>query len=491
MNGGAYRRIGGADIRCSDDDLFALFSQRTDEPIDSRVLPDAEASDIDGNAVDAYRKERTLAHPSAQELNWTDDDLVFSLGGTKKVDNHFKPTLAGVLLFGSQQALRRLVPACRVDYIRVPGRTWVEDPERRFDAIEMRGNLISLIPRVISAVLDDIPKTFSIDGGPQRVDRPALPQVAVREAVVNAVMHRSYAINQPIQVIRYANRLEIRNPGYSLKSEDRFDEPGSQIRNPTIAEVLHETRFAENKGSGIRVMRRVMQEAGLTPPTFNSDRVSETFTAFFLFHHFLNEDDLLWLAGFKDFSLNDEQLRAVIFARELGAIDNKSFRDLTGLDTLKASKNLTALRDVGILESKGSGNQAYYAPGPELLARLSLGGNSQDSDETFQGKDSKLGTSAKTIGFDELTPSLKSQLTHLRLKKRRRREDVEGFILAVCAWKALSAKEISELLSNNQTYVQQTFLSQMVERGELEYRYPEMVNHPDQKYKTKGVQKGG
>ena len=67
-------------------------------------------------------------------------------------------------------------------------------------------------------------------------------------------------------------QVEIRNPGFSLKSQDHLDEPGSQLRNPKIAAALYDTRLAETKGSGIRVMRESMEQAGLTPPLFESDR---------------------------------------------------------------------------------------------------------------------------------------------------------------------------------------------------------------------------
>ena len=57
-------------------------------------------------------------------------------------------------------------------------------------------------------------------------------------------MHRSYRIHGAIQIIRYANRLEIRNPGHSIKAEEQLGEPGSETRNPRIAAVLHEVLTA-------------------------------------------------------------------------------------------------------------------------------------------------------------------------------------------------------------------------------------------------------
>ena len=88
-------------------------------------------------------------------------------------------------------------------------------------------------------------------------------------------------------LIRYSNRLEVRNPGYSLKSPERLGEPGSETRNPAIAMVLHELKLAETKGSGIRVMRDEMETRGLSPPLLDSDRTGNQFVCQLLFHHFL------------------------------------------------------------------------------------------------------------------------------------------------------------------------------------------------------------
>ena len=154
-------------------------------------------------------------------------------------------------------------------------------------------------------MLDDLPKGFALEEGDlQRQDKPVIPLRVIREALVNALMHRSYRSHSPVQIIRYANRLEIRNPGFSLKSPEHLGEPGSQPRNPKIAAALYDTRFAETKGSGIRVMRESMEQAGLTPPLFESDRGNDQFVARYFFHHFLGADDMAWLARFKDAQLS-------------------------------------------------------------------------------------------------------------------------------------------------------------------------------------------
>ena len=85
-------------------------------------------------------------------------------------------------------------------------------------------------------------------------------------------------IRPRMRVIRYDNRIEIKNPGFSLKPLDSFMLPGSELRNPFISSVFHETNLAETKGSGISTIHRLMEEASLEQPTFDSSRDNNTFT---------------------------------------------------------------------------------------------------------------------------------------------------------------------------------------------------------------------
>jgi ATP-dependent DNA helicase RecG len=218
---GAFRRVGSTDQEGSEDDLVALYAGQQVEAFDGAVLPDTDLSDIDPAAVQEYRRLRERANPSADELSWNDDDLLRAVSAVVRQGAKLKPTVAGLLLFGTPQALRRCFPMMRIDYIRVPGRRRVEDPNHRFDTLEIRAPLLTAIRRAEAAVRDELMQSFSLpEGALARQDEPALPLRVIREAIVNAVMHRSYRIQGPVQIIRYANRLEVRNPGHSVKAEE-------------------------------------------------------------------------------------------------------------------------------------------------------------------------------------------------------------------------------------------------------------------------------
>ena len=396
---GAYRRVGPTDQEGTEDDLIVLYAGHQIDTLDAALLTDADMDDIDPAAVDDYRQQRRAINPDAEELAWSNEDLLRSLGCTKRESGQLKPTVAGIILFGSAVALRRCFPMMRIDYIRVPGRRWVENPDHRFDTLEIRAPLFTAIRRATNTVRDELIQSFSLpEGALAREDEPTLPLRVIREAIVNAVMHRSYRIHGAIQIIRYANRLEIRNPGHSIKAEEQLGEPGSETRNPRIAAVLHEVNVAETKGSGIRAMRELMLAHDLLPPTFESSRRPDQFVATFLFHHFLGPDDLAWLRRLTTEPISDEESRALVFVRELGAIDNAAYRAINRTDTLNASLHLRRLRDLDMLEMKGAGSRTYYVPGQSFLAAPEIAPDVPDSHQPAGDHSPRTGR-ARPVGW--------------------------------------------------------------------------------------------
>ena len=514
----AYRRIGSTDQRCTEDDLACFYQDRGSETYDEQILNDAVVNDFDPDALALYRQLRREVDPEAEELRWTDQDLLEALGAVRTNDGQSRPTVAGMLLFGTSKALRRYFPMMRIDYIRVPGVRWVKDPDRRFDTVEIRNPLIRAIQRARAAILDDLPRAFSLPAGEtQGKDIPLLPDRVIREVIANAVMHRSYRVHGSIQIIRYANRLEIRNPGYSLKAEERLGEPGSETRNPKIAAVFHEIKFAETKGSGIRVMRNLMDNRSLSPPVLQSDRTGNNFLAILLFHHFLSQDDLDWLAIFAEHNLSDDERKALVSAREVGAIDNSSYRNLNrGIDTLSASRHLKRLCDFDLVLKKGQGTSTYYVPTDRLLSNWNkiqsreseaqsrefeaqsreFEAQSGESEAQSGESEAQSGESEAQSGELMLDPWTAPRSAWMKALPSGLREEVlalpgkadknrlDQLVENLCRWKDLPLVALAGIVSRNENYLQERIVTPMVRAGRIRFSIPTEPNHPKQTYRS-------
>ena len=524
---GAFRRIGPSDEKCSEEDMY-LFYQSADT-YDSCIVDDADLDDIDENALNFYRKLRKEVNPDAEELTLNDVDLLRALGAIKKnKQGGYDLTYTGLLVFGKQMSLRRLVPSFRVDYIRISGNQWLADGDNRFEqTIDMRGPLILMVNKACSAVMDDLPKGFELKKDSMQASTPAiLPNKVLREAIVNSYIHRSNRVNQPIQIIRYSNRIEIHNPGYSLKPQDDWGEPGSMLRNPRISEIFHDTNLAETKGTGIGAMRRLMKEAGLMPPTFESNHEANKFTARLLLHHFLSKENVEWLAQYAEFGLVNEQKLALVFVREVGAIDNATYRQLdSSITHARARLEIHKLCDLGFLEKKGQGRNTYYIrtskvvsfgerlrpQGKRLLPQLgtlcerlppqhgTLGEKIPPQHGTLGEKiPPQHGTLGEKIppqhGTFEIESQPKSRNELLKelpkglqervakLGKWASREKVSQLLVDLCAFKPYSYEELALIIQRAAKPMKDKYIKPLRLANKLFYWIPEMINHPLQKY---------
>jgi ATP-dependent DNA helicase RecG len=472
---GALRRVGSTDQFCTDDDMH-IFYQNT-KSYDQTPVHGATLSEVDENALKRYRVLREKVNPVAEELTYNDIELLQSLGCVNK-ENPIELNVAGLLLFGNSKIQRSTFPMFRTDYIRVAGNTWVENPDDRFISIDMRGPLILVLYRLIEAINADLPKGFLLTENELQAESTGLPMKALREAIVNALMHRSYREHRPTQIIRYDNRIEIINPGFSLKAEEKLGLPGSETRNPFIAAVFHDTNLAETKGSGIRAMRRMMEKAHLVPPTFESSRENNEFTSRLLLHHFLDEYDLKWLNQFEGFNLTDSQKQALIFVREVGAIDNLTYRQMAECDSVQAGNDLRLLRSYELLLPKGKRKTTYYVPGKGLSTSLSdLNTPAPDLNTP------PLDLNTPPPDLNTPPPEIFERITALK-KREHDKKKVESIILELCALKPFKASEIAGYFQKEESYFKRKYLSSMISEKKLKYLYPEMLNHPDQAYIT-------
>ena len=487
---GVWRRGLNGDYECSQQELEPLLLAKSGVSFEQVQLADAHWDDLDPSAIEQYRTLRAKVRPYAEELQASDTEMLYALNLVKKRGDEWVPNIAGLLLMGKPLALRRLLPAVRVDYVRISGTQWVEDPDQRFSiTLDLREPLLRLIPKLEATITDDLPRHFRLnEGSTQRSDQPLLPHKVVREAVVNAVMHRDYQVNQPVLVVRYSNRIEIRNAGYSLKPEISLGEMGSKLRNPVIASVLYDVSFAETKGSGIRTMRRLLEQSGLTAPVFISKIIENEFVATYLLHQLLGEEQLHWLTQFSHLHLTDNEAKALLLAKETGAVDNAGLRAISGLDTLSASQILGKLHhQYHLLEQGGAGPATYY----QLAQRLK-----NDDQLMLFPVNEDVFTEANTSDFDPNTSDLGPNTSELdlpdelkqmidRLTPKARKESLWPVIVWLCSLQPYKAEQLAAQLSRKVGPLKNAHLNVLRENeGLIEYLYPEVINHPNQAYKT-------
>lgn len=174
------------------------------------------------------------------------------------------PTIGGVLLFGVDRG--RHFPDAWIQAGRFAG----VDRSHIVDNVEISTPLAQAVADAV-AFVDRHTMHGAEIGSVRRRDRPSIPPVAVREAVINAVAHADYAqLGAPIRIAMFDDRLEVESPGllpFGLTVSD-LSRGVSKLRNRVIGRVFHELGLIEQWGSGVQRMTAACLDAGLPAPVF-------------------------------------------------------------------------------------------------------------------------------------------------------------------------------------------------------------------------------
>jgi ATP-dependent DNA helicase RecG len=182
------------------------------------------------------------------------------------------------------------------------------------------------------------------------------PIEALREAVLNAIIHRDYFDVANFALIKvYDDHIWITNPGglpEGITLEELSRPHKSRLRNPQIAKAFYLTGLIEQYGSGTVRMIEWMKEAGLPAPEYKEEQGG--FSVYF-YKDIFTEENL------RKMGLNDRQIKAVKYVKEKGRITNKEYQEICEVKKRQASEDLGLLEAKGVLERVGiTGKGTHY-----------------------------------------------------------------------------------------------------------------------------------
>ena len=262
-----------------------------------------------------------------------------------------QPVNAAVLLFGKEP--RRFFNNAQVHCFHFHG-TEKRKPIASQQPYE--GTLFEVIDQAVEFVLAKIDRRVGTRAdGIQVPIEFEVPRSVITEAVVNAVAHRDYRSTGFVQVLLFANRIEVWNPGElpaGLTPELLREPHGPMPRNPLIAEPLFRVQYVEKAGTGTTDMIADCREAGLPEPAFRQSGPHCVTTIW---------RDWLTDAVMDELGLNERQRKAVAYLKQNGTITNREYQDVTGAVVRTAARDLKKLVESGAVKQMGStGRNTYY-----------------------------------------------------------------------------------------------------------------------------------
>ncbi|PKO22148.1 MAG: transcriptional regulator [Chloroflexi bacterium HGW-Chloroflexi-1] len=331
----------------SPSELSSLLLERGEAGFESRPVPDAALDDLDPNAIHTYLD--ALGAPAGGA--WT--KVLLARGCLTQTPAGLTPTYAGMLLFGRQP--QRFLHNAEIILVRYPGPV-MQDEFLRHDAA---GTLPDQIRQAEAFVAANMRRGMKIRGF-TREETAEYPISVVREAIVNAVAHRDYAIRgEGIRVLMFSDHLEVYSPGRlpgHVTLDNLIHERFS--RNEAIVQALSDLGFVERLGYGIDRMVAAMAEAELPPPVFE-----ETVAGFRVTLRGRGDDLVSHEPGQRwgNRRLTPRQEAALAYLVERGSITNREFRELApDVSDETIRRDLADLVDQGLIMRIGDRRATYY-----------------------------------------------------------------------------------------------------------------------------------
>lgn len=261
--GRIYIRIGPRRAIASEQEERILSERRVSyaRSFDASPCRECELKNLALGIFDAYRRE-AIATDIIEENHRAIEEQLSSL---RFYNPQLQcPTHAGILLFGKNP--RYYLPGAYIQYLKIDG-IHLTDP--LFDQAEIYGDLLSVLRELDIRIKTGIAsKLFPVSPLKEKLI-PEYPEWAIREILMNAVMHRDYQSNTPIRFYWFSDRIEIHSPGglYGEVTPENYTRQNS-YRNPVIAEAMKSLGYVNRYGYGIQRTQKLLVDNENPPAEF-------------------------------------------------------------------------------------------------------------------------------------------------------------------------------------------------------------------------------
>ncbi|HEX29386.1 TPA: hypothetical protein ENG04_04825 [Candidatus Poribacteria bacterium] len=345
----AFQRVGKTNQRISASKIRELAKQeRVRLHWDERICEGATLEDIDEEKVRWYLERREKIRNVKKPMDMSLEELLVNIGALSK--EVMKPTNAGILFFGVNP--QRFFINSQLRVAKFKG-TEVIHPV--IDRIDCRGTLWEMVEMAEEFIRRNIRLlSFRVSTSFQREDKFEYPLDALREAIINALIHRNYLETADVRVFIFDDRIEVINPG-SFPEGVSPDEPVHKPVNPILCQFMYDVGFIERYGSGIKMMKRLCRQWGNKEPHYKLHPLETKI----IFDSPIKETTYVDVADISE-RLNERQKKALFYAMRKGFITRREYMEINEVSHKTAHVELKDMVDKRFLEREGKGRGVRY-----------------------------------------------------------------------------------------------------------------------------------
>lgn len=545
LGGKTYIRLHEGDRVCDEETVKRMLAEQLNDSRDNEVLSEHYSfdDDIDLTTLNAYRNLLASHNPDHPFLSSDLFDFFKQIGGWRKDRETGIQgiTVAGVLMFGTWDAITSVHPDYFIDYQERPeAKTELRWIDRIHYDGTWSGNLFDFYRKVYQRLTADLKVPFKLEDGQRRNNTPV--HIALREALINSLVHSDFTVRVPLLIVKRPDLFGFRNPGLMrVPLEEVIDGGLSDCRNQTLQKMFLLIGLSERAGSGIPKIYSGWSDAKWRKPKF-SERQSPDQTILELSTAGLipqeTMEQLHAIFGDNFYSLDELETKIVVSAAVEGWINHERACELTEKHTREVTLILPRLVNKNFLVAAGESKHKYYTlPGvnniptpdnvfaasalPEKVVPtidLDITHSEQDithSDDNITHNAHNITHKSSNITHNEdLKPrdqhgrllsellskpiiddlellqqdfyeELSSLASPVKAKSRTSKEQMRKVITELCTGHFIEVAQLASLLSRTSQSIRQNYLKSMVEDDVLELAFLQSPRTPRQAYSTK------
>ena len=347
VKGVCYRRVGNSNRVMSPQEIAQMHLNTVGQSWDQLLVTSAGIDDIADKKVEWYLTRRETIRNVAKPQDMSLTALLRNIDGLSDEET---PTHAGILFFGKYP--QRFFQNAQLRVVRFKG-TSVTHPV--IDRLDCSGALWEMVDAAEEFIRKNI-RLLSLRTSKsfQRDDKFEYPLAALREAIINALIHRNYQKHSDVRVFIFDNRVEIINPG-TFPEGVSPDAPVHEPVNPILSQFMYDVGFIERYGSGIKMMHRLCREWGNKEPRYELHPLETKI----IFDSPIQESTFIEIDDISE-QLNERQRNALFHVEKNGQIATKEYVEINHVSRRVAYEELRDMTDKGLLSMIGKGRGTKY-----------------------------------------------------------------------------------------------------------------------------------
>ena len=350
---GTFKRNGEGDYRCRLSEIAAMMRDKSEISYDSTILEDMDFSDLDLETLHAFRNLMSAHNPRHRWNSVSDSDFAEYIGAVERDGEKSKLTIAGLLMFGKEHRIYREFPRFKLDYREYKdyGNSW--DYRLVTGDGTWEGNVLNYYIHVSNRIVSELSTPLIIGKDMVRIDDTDIHK-AVREALLNALIHADYRGNLTVSAERRNHCIRITNSGLFRIPLSEAEKGGkSDPRNFLIAKMFSLIGLVERVGVGVNYILNTWEHDCRNTPSITEDTKNDLVT--------------VELPLEKEQKCGIRERTILRYMADNPKITTKELSELIGVSVPTISNDIKSMTEKGFIAREGGPRGRWVVLSGELL----------------------------------------------------------------------------------------------------------------------------